>query len=144
MATLTVTISESVTLNDKARGSENTLTITSISQVSERIATIGTAELSLIKFGSANDAGQFRDDKVEYLRLTNLDSANTVTLRVLGTSEEYFVKLEAGGSYILTNNKMDANAAGSQSVSLANIEEIKAVASSSPTDVEIFVAQNNT
>ena len=120
------------------------MTITSISQVSERIATIGTAELSLIKFGTANDAGQFRDDKVEYLRLTNLSAANTVTLRVLGTSEEYFVKLEAGGSYILTNNKIDANAAGSQSVSLANIEEIKAVASASPTDVEIFVAQNNT
>ena len=144
MATLTVTISESITLNDKERGSENVLTIAGITQISERIATLGATEIPIVKFGAALDAGQFKDDKVEYLRITNLSSTATVTLRVAGNAEEYFVKLESESSFILSNNDMDANATGAQSVSLANIDEIKATASASATDIEIFVASNNT
>lgn len=144
MATLTVTISESITLNDKERGSENVLTIAGITQISERIATIGATEIPIVKFGAALDAGQFKDDKVEYLRITNLSSTATVTLRVAGNSEEYFVKLESESSFILSNNDMDANATGAQTVALANIDEIKATASASATDIEIFVASNNT
>lgn len=143
MATLTVTIKEELTLNERVRGSENVLSISGVTQVDERLATIGTTEVPIAKFGAAVDAGQFKDGTVEYLRITNLDASNTVTLRVSGNSEEYFVKLEAGASYILTNNSMDANATGAQTVSLANIDEIKAVGSAAGTDIEIFVATNN-
>jgi len=58
----------------------------------------------------------------------------------LGTNEEYFVKLSNGDSFVLNNASMDANDAGSQSVSLANIAEIKAVASTGTIVTEIFVA----
>lgn len=143
MATLTVTIREELNLNSKARGCENIMSISGVTQCEERIATVGTSELAILKFGAAIDAGQFKDGSVKYLRITNLNSSNTVEVRILGNSEEYFVKLEPKGSFVLTNSSMDANATGSQSVSLANIDDIKVKASASDTDVEIFVATDN-
>ena len=143
MATLTVTIREELNLNSKTRGSENIISISGVTQAEERVATVGTTELAILKFGASIDAGQFKDGSVKYLRITNLDGTNTVEIRVLGSSEEYFVKLEPKGSYVLTNNSMDANATGSQTISLANIDEIKAKASAVDTDIEIFVATDN-
>ena len=49
MANLTVTITESVTLNGSVRGSTNQLTITGIEQVMERIITIpGSADTTVL------------------------------------------------------------------------------------------------
>ena len=62
-----------------------------------------------------------------------------MNLRILGTNEEYFVKLTAGNSFILNNTSMDANDSGSQSMTLANIEEIKAITSSGTVATEIIV-----
>ena len=50
MATLTVSISESVTLNGKERGSVNTTDITGVTLVNDRIVSVGTAEQSLLLF----------------------------------------------------------------------------------------------
>jgi len=74
------------------------------------------------------------------LRLTNLDNSNFVTVRIRGNNEEYFVKLEAGDSFILNNQSMDANAAGGASVSLANIDSVAIQADTATCDVEVFAA----
>ena len=130
MADLVVTISESVSLNNKDHGSTNVETIGSVSQIDHRIVTATTTEQTIVLFDSAAAAGTFADASVKYLRITNLDATNFAILRILGNSEEYFVKIEAGDSFILGNSLMDANAAGGQSVSLANIDSIKADADS--------------
>jgi len=141
MADLTVTITESVTLNNKNHGATNVETISSVTQVDHRIMTATTAEHSIVLFDSTIAAGQFVDGSVKYLRVTNLDASEFATLRVLGNSEEYFVKLEAGDSFILGNSLMDANATGSQAASLANIDSIKADANSGTVQLEVFIAQ---
>ncbi len=94
----------------------------------------------MVKFGSAVASGTFVAASVKYLRITHTGTSNTLTLRVLGSSEEYFVKLAAGQTFILNNSKMDANATGSQGVGLADIAEIKAVSSASTIVTEVFVA----
>lgn len=138
MATLTVTITEAVTLNGASRGSTNTHTET-VTQIDHRIVTcLHSAEQTVVLFDSAVAAGTIKDGTIDYLRMTNLDSTNFVTVRVSGNNEEYFVKLEAGDSFILNNSVMDANAAGGASVSLANIDSIGIQADSGPCDVEIF------
>tara|TARA_R100000231_G_scaffold101605_1_gene75579 strand:- start:1306 stop:1731 length:426 start_codon:yes stop_codon:yes gene_type:complete len=138
MATLTVTITEAVTLNGASRGSTNTHT-ESITQIDHRIVScLHSAEQTVVLFDSAVAAGTIKDATLDYLRLTNLDNTNFVNVRVRGNNEEYFVKLEAGDSFILNNSVMDANATGGASVSLANIDSIGIQADTASCDVEIF------
>jgi hypothetical protein len=140
MADLTITITEAVTLNGASRGSTNTHTET-VTQIDHRIVTcLHSAEQTVVLFDSAVAAGQIADGTLDYLRLTNLDGTNFVTVRVRGNSEEYFVKLEAGDSFMLHNSVMDANATGGASVSLANIDSIGIQADTASCDVEIFAA----
>tara|TARA_Y100000114_G_scaffold109670_1_gene103171 strand:+ start:2130 stop:2555 length:426 start_codon:yes stop_codon:yes gene_type:complete len=140
MATLTVTITEAVTLNGASRGSTNTHTET-VTQIDHRIVScLHSAEQTVLLFDSAVAAGTIKDGTLDYLRLTNLDSSNFVTVRIRGNNEEYFVKLEAGDSFILNNQSMDANAAGGASVSLANIDSVGIQADTATCDVEIFAA----
>ena len=47
-ATMTVTITEAVTLNGAARGNTNTLTLSNIHEVVERTVTVPTSEVELI------------------------------------------------------------------------------------------------
>jgi|TARA_R100000388_G_scaffold64356_2_gene46893 hypothetical protein len=140
MATLTVTITEAVTLNGASRGSTNTHTET-VTQIDHRIVScLHSAEQTVLLFDSAVAAGTIKDGTLDYLRLTNLDSSNFVTVRIRGNNEEYFVKLEAGDSFILNNQSMDANAAGGASVSLANIDSVAIQADTATCDVEVFAA----
>jgi|TARA_R100000479_G_scaffold168311_1_gene109242 hypothetical protein len=140
MADLTITITEAVTLNGASRGSTNTHTET-VTQIDHRIVTcLHSAEQTVVLFDSAVAAGTITDATLDYLRLTNLDNTNFVTVRVRGNSEEYFVKLEAGDSFMLHNSVMDANATGGASVSLANIDSIGIQADTASCDVEIFAA----
>lgn len=141
MATLTVTIKEELILNGAEHGSENTATLSSVTESLHRIIDIPTAsEATLVEYGAATGGSTFIDDTTQYLRVTNIDDTNFVTLRVLGTSEEYFVKVPARGSFMLFNDEMDANATGSQAVSLADIESIKAQADTASVQLEVFVA----
>jgi len=139
MATLTVTITEELVLNGVDRGASNVVTAT-VNEVDHRILKASTTEQTILEFDSSVAAGTFVDGTLDYLRITNLDSTNFVTLRVLGSSEEYFVKIEAGDSFILNNSVMDANATGSQAVALANIDTIKAEADTAACNLEIFAA----
>lgn len=141
MATLTVTITENISLNETERGSTNTVEITGIDYVNERLVKVGTTEQSLILFDTAEAAGQFADGSVDYIRITNLDSSNYITLRMTSGNDEYFVKVSAGESHILFDPVMDTDDdAGVATASLANIDSIKAQANTAAVDVEIFIA----
>ena len=141
MATLTVTVTEGIVLNGSERGNSNTTSIASVSQVDSKIVPVATAEASLILFGAAAAAGTFADATLKYLRISNLDATNYITLRVRGASEEYFVKLEPKGSYILYNSLLDANGDAVEATAvLSNIDYIKAIANTSSCDVEVFAA----
>jgi len=142
MATLTVSITESVTLNEKQRGGSQTVEITGVNYVDDRIVKVGTTEQSLLLFGASEAAGQFADTNVDYVRISNLSSTNFITLRMTAGDDEYFVKVPAGDSFLLFDTTMDADsAAGVATASLANIDSIKAKADTAACDVEIFVAQ---
>ena len=81
-ATLTVTITEAVSLNNKSYGNSNTLTIPSINEVDQRILTIPTSEVTVVNYDTANAAGTFIRSAVKYLRITNKDDANFISIKV--------------------------------------------------------------
>jgi len=161
MATLSVTINESVTLNGRERGSEISLDIASITQVMQRIVslpadggstatqtTIANFRTDVTTTDSAMD-----DDDVKYIRVTNLDSSNTVHLSLQlaangggDASTQASVILEAGKGFLLgkavTAVAVDDDAATATAIgSLVDLESIIAVNdNNADVDVEVFVA----
>lgn len=143
MATLSLTISEEITINGGQKSTSNTLDITGVTQLDQRIVKVGTSEQSLVLFDSAEAAGQFADSNVKYLRITNTDTSNYVTLRMTAGNDEYFVKVSAGNTFLLFDTVMDADSdAAVATASLANIDSIKAQANSAACNLELFIASS--
>ena len=141
-ATLTVTHTEALTLNGVDRGVTNTLTIASVNEVDHRIATVDTsAPRTLITLGDNVGSGTFVKTSVKYIRLTNKDDTNFVTLGLLnGSSEAVFFKLEAGQTMCLYNDDIDINDSAVTVSSLTTYTIINAQADSANVDLEVFVA----
>ena len=154
MANLTVTLTESVTLNGSVRGSTNQLTITGIEQVMERIVTIpGSADTTVLltkqTVASSDSAIDIQDTK--YIRITNLDSTNSVTLSLQidaheddsAADESCSILLEAGKTFMLGTphecvNVNDSSASIQQS--LKDLESILVDSGSNAVKLEVFVA----
>ena len=159
MAVLTVTIKEELTLNGSNRGSENITSIASVTQSFNRIVTLpanggsGTTETTVAVFRdlvSTND-GAIDDGDAKYIRVTNLDSDNSVTLSLQiaadGTNaagDSASVLLAPGKSFIL-GGSADAIAvdddAATPITTLVHLESILAVnATNDTTQLEVFIA----
>ena len=143
MATLTITVTEAVTLGDGStdRGTTNVQTVT-VDEVDHRIMDVGTSWVDIIKFAPANSAGTFADGTVKHLRITNLDGSNFLSLRIKSNAIEYFVKVEAEDHFILGNNVMDgeSGAGYGSDVSFINIDTIQAKADTAAVQIEYFIA----
>lgn len=147
-ATLTVTLTESITLNGSNQGATNTLTIGSINEVSKRIVTATTTEATILAMGTAVAAGQFIESDVRYIRITNLDDTNHVVLTCKNENDDEFaVKLDKGQSFIYNADlaggvvdTMDAIDGTGLSLSLGDLVNITADADTASCDLELFVA----
>jgi len=141
-ATLTVTHTEAVTLNGVDRGVTNTLTIASINEISHRIVTIDTAAArTLLTLGTTAGAGAFIKSNIRYIRITNKDNTNFVTLGMLDTSgDTAYVKLEAGQTFCMYNDDLEANTSGAAFSAFSEIDTFNAQADTADVDLEVFVA----
>ena len=79
-AKLKVTITESIKLKGKDQGSTTELTINDINEVASRIVTVPTSEVEIIAMSTAVSSGTFVEGNVRYIRITNLDDTNHVSL----------------------------------------------------------------
>ena len=144
MATLTVTIEEELTINGKDRGSKNTIAIASVTETFNRVLTVDNTEQTVLQFQATRPAGgAFTDATMQYLRITNLAASNTVDLRIQDTAntKEYFVRIGASESFVLFNDKIDADATAGTTIALTQIELISAEATGTggqTADIEIF------
>ena len=146
-ATLTVTLTESISLNGSEQVASNTLTIADIDEISKRIVTIPTAEKTIIAMGTAISNGTFIESDVRYIRITNKDDANHVTLTFKDeNNSEFALKLDKGQSFIYNGDlaggvvdTMDANGSA-LSLALGDLVDITAIADTAAVDLEIFVA----
>ena len=145
MADLTKTISESVVLNGAVRGTTNTVTTTNINNVYERIVTCTSSQTTHIATFNTNSYGsavQIDKEDVRYIRVTNLDSTNSLELAIVGAATLYQVLLKAGQSHILcaAEDVMLAEADTSPSFgTMADLTSLQ-VNPAATLDVEIFVA----
>ena len=140
---LSVTISEELILDGNDRSNTHTATFT-VNELDHRVLTIDNTEKSILLFDTSNEAGTIEDGNLAYLRITNLDISDTVTLRIRDAAQEFMVRLKAGGSFILTEDKLDADATGNEeNVTLSQINKISAVSSdASGSKLEVYAASN--
>ena len=151
MATLTTTITEAVTLNGKDEGGTNIKNTTGINAIFRRLLTITTNEAAIATFsGAVASAGHFNDSYVRYMRFTNLDDTNFITLTFRNQdNDEVAIKLDAGQSFIwnadnaagmvgVFNATQDADAASD--TALGSLTNIQADANTGSCDLEIFIA----
>ena len=158
MATLTVTVKEAITLNNIDYGSERSLDISSVNEITKRVVTASTTECGLIGFISAISgvgvsankvgyvAGMFDDGDVRYIRITNLDSSNHIVLTFRDEDNtEFKMKVDAGYSFIYPGDNSGGvvdtmKASGSALASgLADLTDITVDTDTAACDVEIFV-----
>ena len=151
MATLTTTITESLNLNGSQQGGTNTKIFTGINEASKRMLTITTNEATIATFsGAVGSAGHFNDSYVRYMRFTNLDDTNFITLTFRNQdNDEAAIKLDAGNSFLwfadnsggmvgILNATEDADAASD--TALGSITNIQADANTGNCDLEMFIA----
>ena len=135
---LTVTITESYTLNNVAYGNTINKVFSSKGQVDQRIMNVATSSTTLFMFDTADSAGTAVAADYVYFRITNLDDTNFVTLRLFNGADSFWIKIAAGESLLLMNNEMDA-VTGSTFGALADITHIYGQADTATCDVEFMV-----
>ena len=147
-STLTVTLTEAITLNGYDQGSKNIQSVGSVGEVYKRILTITTNEATIATMsGAVASSGHFNDSFVRYMRFTNLDDTNFLTLTFRNQdNDEAAIKLDAGNSFVwFADNSggmvgvMDAKDSA-LSLSLSSIKSITADADTGNCDLEIFIA----
>jgi len=143
MADLTATVTENVTLNGSVRGSTNTLTVTGITDVFERIHT-ATTTIATFSSNVYDSAGAIDKENVRYIRVTNLSGSLDIELGVAGAASNYTILIPAGNSHIIARAD-DVMLAEADAVptygSLADLTKLEVrPTASTDCDVEIFVA----
>lgn len=140
-ATLTISITESVTLGGSDRGSTHTQTIASVAEYTNRIVNVGTAETDIVGFAAANGQGSYVRTDVAYMRFSNLDDTNYVTLGISKTgADTAFFKLEAGQTIIVNNDDLEVDASGGASGTFVEADNISAKANGAAVDIEFSIA----
>ena len=156
MATLTSTITESISLNGADRGSTNTLSVASVTQVFHRIVTCPTGQdTTVATFASTADdsavSGSLDVEDVKYIRVTNLDSSNPVNLSLQidageddsAADESATILIAAGRSFIMgaaSDGVAVSDANATIVTALHNLQALLIDPSSNSVTVEVFIA----
>lgn len=142
--TLKVLVKEEISLNGENQGSETKLNISSVKNISKRlVSTNGTSETTIVSFSTTPAAGTFVEGDVRYIRVTNLDDTNYVTLNIEGdSSTDFSVRLDAGTSYLLASSSTTGvvDYGSISGGALQDLTAIKATANTAAVDLEIFIA----
>ena len=143
--TMTITITESLdvgtTVMDTSTSVSETITV---NDIFKRVISCPTSEIVLYLTHASVPQGYVLDkDLVKYVRITNYDGSNYVTLRVTdGNNDEFAYKLEAGQSFILWGHAASMSAADAATAGAVNadIASVEAQANSGACDLEILIA----
>ena len=134
-------------LKGKEQGGTTELTISGINEISKRIVTATTTEATILTFSSAIGAGTYIAANVRYMRFTNLDDTNHITLTFKDEDNtEFRVKVDAGQSFIYNADSSGGfvdtmkAAGGALASGLADLYDVTVDADTASCDLEIFIA----
>ena len=142
-ATLTQTITESITLNGTTYDQVVTHSIASVGNVSKRIHTIpANTTTTLATFASTGNGVNYDVEDIKYIRVTNLDDTNILVLTKAFSATSAATELKAGMSvaYFTPNGNGATSKAG-----ITTTDDIETLFIHNPhggdaLDVEVFIA----
>ena len=153
MATLSVTHTEAITLNDREQGGKKTFTVANIVDVYKRTVTCPAgSDTTVATFQALTSTSDnaIDLDLTKYIRVTNLDSSNSVNLSLQvagaegGTANMSTTLLLAAGESFAMGTPHDGigidDDAASIVTSLNDLESILIDPGSNAVAVEVFVA----
>ena len=156
MATLKVKLLEDIILSNQDYSSKRTFEISSISNIFKRIVTVAAdddATVLVFKSTTASADAALDLQNVKYIRITNLDSSNSVNISLqLDSGEDNSAAdlsmthlLEAGRSFLMGAPDEGAHADDDSATivtALTDLESIKVDPGSNSGQVEVFVASS--
>jgi len=141
--TLTVKLTESVSLNGSDMGSTNTLTVAAINEIDQRIVTIDASNVrALFEFGTVVAPGKYISANVKYLRVTNKDDTNGVSLNLESASSNCWIVVLAGQSFILSASTGGIEADDDTTIVAPSLQDITKISahSANPIDLDCYIA----
>ena len=156
MATLKVKLLEDIILSNQDYSSKRTFEISSISNIFKRIVTVAAdddATVLVFKSTTASADAALDLQNVKYIRITNLDSSNSVNISLqLDSGEDNSAAdlsithlLEAGRSFLMGAPDEGAHSdddAATIVTALTDLESIIVDPGSNSGQVEVFVASS--
>ena len=139
---LIVTITEAYTLNGVGYGNTMNKTYTSNGQVSQRVMSITanvdrTIFVDILALGTEDSQGQVVKADYKYFRITNLDTANTLYLRVYNGTEYIVFEVSPLSSVLLMDAGTDSPATATSVVGLQDIQAIAGQSSSITESIDV-------
>ena len=153
--TLKVKVEENIILDNQDYSSKRILTVSSINEIFKRIVSCpANNETTLVHFHSSVADGTLSPvdiDGVKYIRVTNLDSSNSLTLSLQSdvgeddsaADESASLLVEAGRSFVMgsPNDGIGISDANANLVTdLVDLESLVVQPGSNAINVEIFIA----
>ncbi len=139
---LTVTISESVSLNGVSYGNSISKSFTGNGKVDQRIMTIaakgeeGMTVTTILALSTVDARGQVVVADYTYFRITNTDDTNALILELYNGSDYIYFNVEAGESFLLMSPESDRLAA-SGAVTFADLQQINGASESETDSIDI-------
>tara|TARA_R110000822_G_scaffold84171_1_gene197712 strand:- start:208 stop:675 length:468 start_codon:yes stop_codon:yes gene_type:complete len=139
---LIVTISESYTVNGVNYGNSLSKTFTQNGQVSQRVMAIdgkgGSSNewTGIINLGTEDDAGQVVKADFKYFRVTNLDTVNSLHLRIYNAADYVMFEILPASTQLFMDGSFDSTTT-SVAVTFADITAISGQSSHQTEDVDI-------
>jgi len=149
MATLKVKIQEDIIVQNQDYSSKRVNEITGVNDVFKRIVSVPAGnDITIVNFQANVGSASYTNidvDLLKYMRVTNLDSSNSVNLAVVGDTMNFQIILEAGHSYMLSkaDDGMVVEGATDTSPAFSGFEEINKLivdSASNAVNIEFFLA----
>ena len=138
---LVVTITESYSLNGVDYGNTMNKTYTSNSRVSQRVMSIahnrdGGDWTNILALSTVDGQGQVVKTSYRYFRITNLDTTNTLNLRVYNGSDYVAIEVSPLSTQLFMDAGIDSPV-GTGAITLADIQAIAGQSSSTTEAIDI-------
>lgn len=132
MANLTYTVKETVTINGKVVGNEIAKVVSGVNRYQQYTMTVSyLSTTDIAVFGATAEYGVIKNGDLKYIRITNLDGTNFITVtpsETVGPTSASFV-VQPGGSFILTADTLNNN----------QIVVIRSLADTADCEIEVFI-----
>ena len=139
---LVVTITESYSLNGVDYGNTMNKTYTDNGQVSQRVMSISPKGetnffTTILSLDTEDAQGQFVKTDYKYFRITNLDTANTLYLRVYNGANWITLEASPASTILFMDAGTDVPATATTAISLRDIEAIVGQSSSVTEAIDV-------